>query len=93
VALPITPIIVHVEQFGLGQADYRLRVENFVNTPATFGELTDFLIGVRGNPGFTDETPVVIAAEPDVAWDHVVNCWNAALRAGSRNISFGRQQE
>lgn len=91
VALPISPIIVRIQQFGPNPEDYRIRVDNFTNAPATFGELTKFLIDVQGNPGFSAETPVVIAAEPDVAWDHVVDCWNAALRAGSKRISFGRQ--
>ena len=91
VALPISPVIVRVQQYGTGLGDYRLRIDHFLNAPATFGELTEFLITVQGNPGFSAATPVVIAAEPDVAWDHVVNCWNAAVRAGCKNISFGRQ--
>ncbi|MCB9850785.1 MAG: biopolymer transporter ExbD [Phycisphaerales bacterium] len=90
VALPISPVIVRVQQFGKGPGDYRLKLDNFLNTPATFDELTDFLLNVQKNPGFDEKTPVVIAAEPDVAWDHVVSCWNAAVRAGCVNISFGK---
>ena len=91
VTLPISPVIVRVQQYGAELGDYRLRIDHFLNAPATFSELTEFLITVQGNPGFSTATPVVIAAEPDVAWDHVVNCWNAAVRAGCKNISFGRQ--
>jgi len=90
VALPITPIIVRVQQYGPNAADYRLTVDHFLNAPATFDELSAFLTQVQSNPGFNAETPVVIAAEADVVWDHVVGCWNAALRAGCKNISFGR---
>jgi biopolymer transport protein ExbD len=90
VALPISPIVVRLQQYGPGPGDYRLLVDQFVNSPATFGELTEFLQQVQQNPGFSAETPVVLAADPDVNWDHVVNCWNAALRAGCLNISFGR---
>jgi biopolymer transport protein ExbD len=90
VALPITPIIVRVQQYGPNAGDYRLKVDHFLNAPATFDELGEFLTSVQDNPGFSDETPVVIAAEADVAWDHVVGCWNAAVRAGCRNISFGK---
>ncbi len=90
VALPVSPIVVRVDQFGKGPGDYRLRVDNFLNAPATFDELAAFLENVQGNPGFSAATPVVIAADPDVAWDHVVNSWNAAVRAGCKNISFGR---
>ena len=91
VSLPISPIVVRIQQFGLGPGDYRLRIDNFLDAPATFADLTRFLENVQGNPGFSEDTPVVIAAEPDVAWDHVVNCWNAALRAGCKNIAFGGQ--
>ncbi|HRX87372.1 MAG TPA: biopolymer transporter ExbD [Phycisphaerae bacterium] len=90
VALPITPVIVRVQQYGPNPGDYRLRLDNFLNAPATFDELSEFLANVQNNPGFDADTPVVIAAEPDVAWDHVVGCWNAAVRAGCKNISFGR---
>ncbi len=90
VALPISPLIVRVQQYGPNPGDYRLRLDNFLNSPATFDELTEFLAQVHNNPGFSAETPVVIAAEPDVAWDHVVGCWNAAVRAECKNISFGR---
>ena len=89
---PITPIVVRIEQFGMGMGDYRIRVDHFLNAPATFGELAKFLSDVQGNPGFGKQTPVVIAAEADVAWNHVVNCWNAAVRAGCKNISFGQTQ-
>lgn len=90
-AMPVHPVIIRLEQFGKGPGDYRIVLEQFVNHPATFGELTEFLRGIQGNPGFSPDTPVIIAAEPDVNWDHVVNCWNAALRAGCKNIAFGRK--
>jgi biopolymer transport protein ExbD len=89
--LPVHPVVIRLQQSGDGPGDYRIVIEQFVNHPATFGELTEFLRGIQGNPGFSAETPVVIAAESEVNWDHVVNCWNAALRAGCRNIAFGRQ--
>jgi biopolymer transport protein ExbD len=89
VDLPVNPIVVHVQQFGPGRADYRLRLDHFVNTPATFSELTQVLQQIHGNPGFSTDTPVIIAAEPDVAWDHVVNCWNSTVAAGCKNIAFG----
>lgn len=90
VALPISPVIVRLQQFGPGPGDYRISLDHFLNTPATFDELTRFLVNVQKNPGFDRETPVIIAAEPDVAWDHVVSCWNAAVLAGCANIAFGK---
>lgn len=89
VALPVSPIVIRVQQYGVGPNEYRLRIDQFVDAPATFTDLTRMLKDIQGNPGFDESTPVVIAAEPEVAWDHVVNCWNAALRAGCKNIAFG----
>ncbi len=88
-ALPISPIIVHLQQTGPGPADYVIRVEDFVDTPTTFSELSAFLKRVQENPGFDDETPVVLKTSPDVQWDHVVGCWNAAVAAGCKHVSFG----
>ncbi|MCA9250938.1 MAG: biopolymer transporter ExbD [Phycisphaerae bacterium] len=91
VAMPISPIIVRIEPADVGIGGYQLRVDHFTNAPATAGELVGFLREIHAQPGFNEETPVVLAATPDVAWDHVVACWNAALRANCKNISFGRQ--
>ncbi len=91
VAPPITPIVVHVRQTGPGPADYALRVESFADAPTSFNELAAFLEEIQSQPGFDDETPVVIQAAEEVVWDHVVACWNAAVRAGCKSISFGLQ--
>ena len=81
-----SPIVVRVSPEGDG---YRIRVDNFTRVPVTFNDLAEFLKDVQGNPGFDDETPVVIMPEEDVAWDHVVGCWNAAVRASYKQIMFG----
>lgn len=91
VAPPIMPIVVHVVQTGRGPTDYSIRVENFVDTPTTFNELASFLKAIQSEPGFDDETPVVIQAASEVLWDHIVGCWNAAVGAGCKRISFGLQ--
>ena len=89
VAPPITPIVVHLFQTGPGPTDYAIRVENFIHAPPTFNDLAVFLKEIQANPGFDQETPVVIQAANEVLWDHVVGCWNAAVRAGCKRISFG----
>ena len=86
VSLPISPIIVRLTPEGDG---CRMRIDNFTAVPASFGDLTEFLKNVQGNPGFDDETPVVIVAADALAWDHVVGCWNAAVRASCKSIAFG----
>lgn len=89
VAFPITPIVVRLAQTGTTPTDYSLRIDNFVNAPSTFNELASFLEDIQSNPGFDDETPVIIQTRPEVMWELVVECWNAAVRAGYRRISFG----
>ena len=89
VPLPLSPIVVRVAQTGPGHDDYTLRVDNFQLTPADVRELADVLVQIHGQPGFDRKTPVVIVAENDVRWDHVVGCWNAALKAGCERIAFG----
>ena len=85
-SLPISPLIVRLTPVGEG---CRIRIDNFTDAPASFGDLAAFLENVQGNPGFDERTPVVIVADDSLAWDHVVGCWNAAVRAGCRNIAFG----
>lgn len=87
-ALPISPVIVRVSQAGPYGQHYRLQIENFLNPPRTFDELSGFLRDLRANPGFDRETPVVIYPETDVRWDHVVNAYNAAVRAECASITF-----
>ncbi len=89
VELPLAPIVVHLTQSGLGPADYEVRIEGFVDRPTTFNELTAFLTELQQHPGFDNETPVVIESGWKVQWDHVVGCWNAAIRAGCKRVSFG----
>ncbi len=89
-ALPVTPIVVHLAPGASGPTEYGLRVEGFVNTPVTFGELTSFLLELQRNPGFDDQTPIIIQAPAELLWDHVVGCWNAAVRADCKHIAFGR---
>jgi biopolymer transport protein ExbD len=88
-ALPISPIIVRITQPDPAGEEYQIRIENFTRAPQSFGDLARFLRDIQGNPGFDRETPVVILPAPDVRWDHVVNCWNAAVRAKCQNITFG----
>ncbi len=89
IAMPITPIIVHLTQTGAGPNDYALRLESFVNQPTTFNELRDQLADIQTLPGFDNQTPVVLKAGDNVAWDHVVGSWNAAVAAGCKHVSFG----
>ena len=88
VALPISPIVVRVSQPVPDSDEYQIRIDNFTRAPQSFGELARFLTDVQGNPGFDRKTPVVVFPTSEVRWDHVVNCWNAAVRAKCENITF-----
>ena len=87
-ALPISPIVVRLDQVGLGEGDFTIRIDRFAPAPVGFSELTDALRALQSKPGFDTETPVVIVAGEDVLWDHVVGAWNAAVRADCKRIAF-----
>ena len=89
VALPFSPIVVRLTQIGPSEDEFAISVDRFADAPQTFSELPDFLRRVQAQPGFDSQTPVVIVAEDTVRWDHVVGCWNAALRAGCERVAFG----
>lgn len=92
VALPLTPIVVRLTQTGEGHDDVAIQLERFPQEqPRTFSELTEAIRRIHELPGFDRDTPLVIAAGSDVRWDHVVGCWNAAVRAGCSAIAFGEQ--
>ena len=87
--MPVTPIRI----FLAGDKDdaVSIRLENTARIPRSFEDLYEVLGGLRrGGTGFDSTTPVVIHAEDTVAWDHVVNAFNAAKRAGFESISFGK---
>lgn len=88
VALPISPIVIRLQQTGPGADDFSMRLDHFENVPSDFAELVDLLRRIQGEPGFDTETPIVIVADNTVRWDHVVGCWNAALRADCARIIF-----
>ncbi|MCO6437651.1 MAG: biopolymer transporter ExbD [Phycisphaerae bacterium] len=89
VELPLTPIIVRVRQVGPDPENVSLLLEKFDRRPANFNQLVEELEAIQTLPGFDRETPVVIMADNAVRWDHVVNAWNAALRAGCKRVAFG----
>jgi biopolymer transport protein ExbD len=90
VPLPLSPIVIRILEGTEAGTEYVIRVDRFQDPPQNFAGLGDFLHSILGQPGFDDQTPVVILAEDAVEWDHVVNAWNAAARAGFKNLVFGQ---
>lgn len=89
VPLPVSPIVIRLVQTGPGHDDFTITIDRFQEVPKDFDTLPDYLREIQQQPGFDVQTPVVIVSEHDVRWDHVVGCWNAALRAGCERIAFG----
>ena len=87
--LPISPIKVRLSSLGFGEEACVIRIENVTEVPTDFHQLAQMLRQIQSRPGFDDETPVIILADADVRWDHVVNAWNAAVRCSYKKIAFG----
>ncbi len=88
-SLPLVPIVVRVQQAENDGHAFTLSLDGFDAKPTTFAALTAVLLNIQAQPGFDDETPVVIVADQDLQWDHVVACWNATLNANCQRVAFG----
>jgi biopolymer transport protein ExbD len=89
-AIPVTPIRLILSQAPGPEQRLRIRLEGSAAVPQDFEDLCRILVNLRtGGIGFDAATPVVVHAQDQVAWDHVVNAYNAAKRAGYESINFG----
>jgi biopolymer transport protein ExbD len=83
-AVPIRVRLAAAEQGGCV-----ISIDDRTTRPSDFDQLARLLETIQGEPGYDNQTPVVLVAGPDVAWDHVVNAYNAAVRTRYENIVFG----
>ena len=84
-AVPVPPIRVFLAvRPGGGCA---IRVESM--PAASFDELAERLGAIRGELGADAGTSVILMADDALAWDHLANAYNAAMRAGFESIVFG----
>lgn len=88
VSLPLEPIVVRLTAPLDAPDGLVINVDHVATQPADLGALVSLIQTLHERPGFDTETPVAIVAESDVLWDHVVGCWNAALRAGCKKVAF-----
>jgi len=88
-AVPISPVRLRIEQTGPGLDDYELRIDNIAWRSRSFDDLASALERILRLPGYDRQVPVILAPAEKVRWQHVVNAYNAALRAGFENIGFG----
>jgi len=79
-----------------GTAGYRVSVQGFPDAPVNFKQLSEMLKGLMRDPErnltgpYPSDNPVIIRPDGLVRWTHVVNAYNAALRAGYKQISFAK---
>lgn len=88
VALPLTPLVMRIEAAGADASGMSISIDRFETAPRDLNSLPEYLTAILSEPGFDADTPMIIVADDAVHWDHVVNAWNAALRAGWKNIAF-----
>ncbi len=88
-SLPLVPIVVRVQQVDSDHNAFHISLDGFDAQPTTFTALTAVLLNIQAQPGFDNETPVVIVADQELPWDHVVACWNATLNANCQRVAFG----
>ena len=94
--LPPQPINVIIT--AAGRAGYRLDIEGYA-APHDYRQLYEQLVMLQYDVarGLTQGThkpddPVLIKPRGDVRWQHVVNAFNAAVRARYSNIQFAQAQ-
>jgi len=86
------PLTILIE--SAGDNAYRIRLDRFQETASDFVGLADQLKKlqtVNGGP-YPDTTQVVIKPAVDVRWQHVVNAFNAAVKARYKNIAFAQSE-
>ena len=87
--VPVPPIQINLAATN-GDAP-EITIAGRAARPADFEQLATMLAQIQREPGYDDQTPVVLQADEKLAWDHVVNAYNAAVRARYKNIIFGAE--
>lgn len=81
---------LHIRIRSLGGTEYAISAGS--SAPANFKELYSFLHDNQDNeagPGiYPPDNPIIIHAENDIVWGHVINAYNAAVRARYENVNF-----
>ncbi len=87
--VPRTPIRIRFVADANSSDTCLVTIDRFKESPLPISELTAALGAIR-NPqqGYDARTPVHLLAGDDVAWEHVVNAYNAAMAAQYERIFF-----
>lgn len=87
------PVRILVTTTGPGFSDYRLEIVGVDDPIASLDRLVGVLRARLIDPGtgrgaFTADHPVVLEPSPATTWEHAVDVFNAAVRAGCTNVIF-----
>ena len=92
---PEQPIVIQI--VNLGGDSISIQLEAVPNPPASFNDLYKMLMSLKNTPTnpsgpFNADDPVIIRPDGAVKWGHIVNAFNAAVRARYSNVSFAQPQ-
>ena len=84
------PLRIRVASTGPDGESLSISIEGPFPQPANLMELEEFLRASRSsNAGFfLEDHPVDIVPTPTTRWEHVVDVFNAAVRAGYTKVQF-----
>ena len=89
IEVPRAPLRVRFVPAAEAGQRSRITIDRFQDAPIPIGELADRLATIGAEvPGFDEETPVILMADASVAWDDVVNAYNASIAARYRSVYF-----
>ena len=93
--LPQRPITIRLSPVAGAPAQCHIELVGLIRQVGDFGELAAHLARIQfsgRNPdgAFKPDNPLIIEPGDKLAWQHVVNGLNAAIKAGYSNISFAR---
>lgn len=87
--VPRTPLRVRLTAEAGNPLACRATIDRFNEAPIPMSELAGALRRIRDlDVGFDSDVPVHLVAGDDIAWDHVVNAYNAAYAAEFKRIYF-----
>jgi len=93
---PEQPLKIVVNSAGDAGTSYRVYIETLAKRPNSFTELAEILVQLQHDPDrglngpYKPDNPVIIKPDGSVRWQHVVNAFNAAVKARYSNVSFAQ---
>lgn len=93
---PEQPLKIIVRSAGAIGTSYRVYIESLAERPNNFTELSEMLVQLQHDPDrgldgiYKPDNPVIIKPDGSVRWQHVVNAFNAAVKARYSNVNFAQ---